>query len=281
MPDENAHLAKKKVVIMDVPIDAVTKTEVLDMIFDQPKNTSEKGKHIITVNPEMILAAQKDTEFMDILQRADMNTADGNGILWAANTQRNAPLISLLKLITLLFKKPVTPLSKLVKGSDLILDIAKRAAQTGDKIFLLGAQPGVAKKAKTHLEKISPGVRIIGTHAGSPSPDEEQEIRSIIKKTQPDILLVAYGAPAQEKWIARNLEKMPSVRTAIGVGGTFDYLAGEVRRAPAWMQRLGLEWLYRLIREPKRLKRIMNAVVIFPIKVMTNGKVIQKKNSIC
>lgn len=285
MQDEKAPMNKgtsgsgtttiERVIIMDVPIDAITTTEVIDMIFDIPKTTLKRGKHIVTINPEMVLAAQKDREFMHILQNTDLNTADGNGLLWAANTQKKSRPMSLLKLLTFIFKKPTTPLPQLIKGSDLVLDIAKYAAQTGDKIFLLGAKPGVAGKAKANLEKMFPGVQIVGTYHGSPEISEEREIKNMISKTEPDILLVAYGAPAQEKWIARNLHEMPSVRVAIGVGGTFDYLSGKIKRAPMWMQRIGIEWLHRLIREPRRLKRIVNAIIVFPIKI------IGKKNRVC
>lgn len=247
---------------MGVPVDALTKSELLDIIFNETK----EQKQIITVNPEMILAAQNDKEFMQILNKSAINTADGTGILWAANTQNDSRLISLLKLLKLLFKKPTTPLPELIKGSNLFLNISEQAAKNGTKIFLLGAQPGVAEKAKTELKKQFPKVQIVGIYSGSPSPYEEEKIKDIINDTNPDVLFVAYGAPAQEKWIARNLRKMPTIKTAIGVGGTFDYISGTIKRAPLLLQNLGLEWLYRLIKEPKRWKRIWNAVVIFPLK---------------
>lgn len=253
---------QKRITIMGVPVDTLTKSELLDSIFNETK----EQKHIITVNPEMILAAQNDKEFMQILNKSAINTADGTGILWAANTQNDTRLISLLKLLKLLFKKPTTPLPELIKGSDLFLNISEQAAKNGTKIFLLGAQPGVAEKAKTELKKQFPKVQIVGIYSGSPSPYEEEKIKDIINDTNPDVLFVAYGAPAQEKWIARNLRKMPTIKTAIGVGGTFDYISGTIKRAPLLLQNLGLEWLYRLIKEPKRWKRIWNAVVIFPLK---------------
>lgn len=253
---------QKRITIMGVPVDILTKSELLDIIFNETK----EQKQIITVNPEMILAAQNDKEFMQILNKSAINTADGTGILWAANIQNNSRLISLFKLIKLLFKKPTTPLPELIKGSDLLLNIAEQAAKNGTKIFLLGAQPGVGEKAKIELEKQFPKVQIVGTYSGSPSPYEEEKIKDIINDTNPDILFVAYGAPAQEKWIARNLHKMPTIKTAIGVGGTFNYISGTIKRAPLLLQNLGLEWLYRLIKEPKRWRRIWNAVVIFPLR---------------
>lgn len=249
---------------MGVPIDVLTTSEVLESIF----TVTPGQKHIITVNPEMILAAQDDQEFMAILQKTSINTADGTGILWAANAQNNGSLIKILKLLKLLFKKPTTPLPELIKGSDMTMDIAKRAATNGTKLFFLGAQPGVGHQAKHELEKTFPGIKIVGTHAGSPSIHEEEKIKDLINEANPDILLVAYGAPAQEKWITRNLHKMPSVKVAIGIGGTLDYISGQVKRAPLFLQNLGLEWLYRLILEPKRWKRIRNATIIFPWKFL-------------
>lgn len=250
---------------MGIPVDALKKNEVLDSIF----NTHKEQIHIITVNPEIILAAQDDKEFMKILNSSTINTADGTGLLWAANTQNNSKIISVLKLFKLIFKKPKTPLPELIKGSDLMLDIAEHAAKNGTKIFLLGAQPGVAHKTKHELEKRFPTISIVGTHSGSPSIHEEEKIKDLINDTNPDILFVAYGAPAQEKWIARNLHKMPTIQVAIGVGGTFDYISDTIKRAPPFLQNLGLEWLYRLIKEPKRWKRIWNAVVVFPNKIIS------------
>lgn len=250
---------------MGVPVDALTKSELLDIIF----NESKEQKQIITINPEMILAAQHDKDFMNILNKSAINTADGTGLLWAANTQNDPKIISFLKLFKLLFKKPTTPLPELIKGADLMLDIAQQAAENGTKIFLLGAQPGVAEKTKIELEKQFPKVQIVGTYSGSPSPYEEEKMKDIINDTNPEILFVAYGAPAQEKWIARNLHKIPTIKAAIGVGGTFDYISGTIKRAPLLLQNLGLEWLYRLIKEPKRWKRIWNAVVVFPHRVVS------------
>lgn len=255
---------QKRITIMGVPVDVLTKSQVLDLIF----STTDKQLHIITVNPEMVLAAQSDKDFMNILNKSSINTADGTGLLWAANTQNDSKIISTLKLLKLLFKKPMTPLPELIKGSDLMLDIAEHSAKNGTKIFLLGAQPGVAERTKLKLEKQFPDITIVGTYSGSTSPYEEEKIKDLINETNPDILFVAYGAPAQEKWISRNLHKMPTIKVAIGVGGTFNYISGTIKRAPLFLQNLGLEWLYRLIKEPKRWKRIWNAVVIFPIQIL-------------
>ena len=120
----------------------------------------------------------------------------------------------------------------------------------------------MAERAAEALQRKYPGLRIAGCYAGSPRRDEEPAIRARIIAAQPTVLLVAYGHPAQDLWIARN-QPLLRVPVAIGVGGVFDYLAGEAPRAPAWMRRIGLEWLYRLIRQPQRWRRILVAVPLF------------------
>ena len=111
-------------------------------------------------------------------------------------------------------------------------------------------------------------LRIAGTFSGSPRDEDAEEIIGKIREAKPHLLLAAFGAPEQDLWISEHLKKLPSVRVAMGVGGTFDFLAGKRRRAPKWMRSIGLEWFYRLLREPKRIKRIFNAVVVFPMLVL-------------
>ena len=126
----------------------------------------------------------------------------------------------------------------------------------------------MAKSAKEILSKKHPGLKIVGTHAGSPKIKEEQSIREKIDDSKADFLFVAYGAPKQEIWISRNLKKLETVKVAVGVGGAFDFVAGKRKRAPKWMQKIGLEWLYRLLQQPTRIKRIYNATIKFSIKVL-------------
>jgi N-acetylglucosaminyldiphosphoundecaprenol N-acetyl-beta-D-mannosaminyltransferase len=126
-------------------------------------------------------------------------------------------------------------------------------------VYLLGAATGVAEQVAERYNKLHPKLKIVGTAAGSPSVRAEKALCAKIAASKAAVLLVAYGSPAQEKWIARNLPKLPRVRLAIGVGGAFDFHAGRVARAPVLLRRLGLEWLYRLLRQPWRLPRIWNA----------------------
>jgi N-acetylglucosaminyldiphosphoundecaprenol N-acetyl-beta-D-mannosaminyltransferase len=158
-----------------------------------------------------------------------------------------------------------------VAGSDLIYRIAERAAQRGWGIYFLGAGEGVAARTAAKLRAIYPELRVAGTFAGSPKIEDEDAIVARVRAARPDILLVAYGAPQQDKWIARNRERL-GAPVSIGVGGSFDFVAEEARRAPVWIRRLGLEWLHRVGRQPWRARRILTAVVLFPLAVLRHGR---------
>lgn len=219
--------------ILGVEIDNVTTEQALQLIA----GFVEQGTphQVVTVNPEFVMTAQRLPAFRDVINGADLRIPDGVGLLWAA-------------------RRLGTPLQERVAGSDMIPLIAQQAARLGHRMFLLGAAPGVAEKAAARLVHLAPGVMIVGTYAGSPAVEEEDEIVELIRTLAPDILLVAYGAPRQELWIARNLDRL-GVPVAMGVGGAFDFLAGVTRRAPLWVQRLGFEWLHRLIHQPWRWRR--------------------------
>lgn len=222
--------------ILGVPIHAETFDSLVDTIARWIATGT--GPHqICTVSPEFVMIAQDDLEFMGVLHSADRCVADGVGLLLAARLLGR-------------------PLPERVTGSDGVPHIAQRAAREGWRLFLLGAAPGVAEKAAARLQVRYPGLCIAGTYAGSPAPEEEHDIIARINTSQANILFVAYGAPRQDKWIARNRDKL-TVQVAMGVGGTFDFIAGTVPRAPVWMQRLALEWLFRLIRQPWRWRRML------------------------
>jgi N-acetylglucosaminyldiphosphoundecaprenol N-acetyl-beta-D-mannosaminyltransferase len=225
------------ITILGVRVDDVTYEETLARI----EGLIQEGRphQIVTVNPEFIVAAQSDAEFLEILNAAALALPDGVGVVWASRLlgQRH-------------------PLRERVAGSDLVPQIAALAEERGYRLFLLGAAVGVAEEAARRLCQQNPGLAIAGTHAGSPSPDEEDEIVALVREARPHVLFVAYGAPAQDKWIARNLERL-GVPICMGVGGTFDFIAGVAVRAPLWVQRLGLEWLYRLWHEPWRWQRML------------------------
>jgi N-acetylglucosaminyldiphosphoundecaprenol N-acetyl-beta-D-mannosaminyltransferase len=149
------------------------------------------------------------------------------------------------------------PLAERVAGSDLVYHLAGLAARLGQRLFLLGAAPGVAAEAAGILQARYPGLIIAGTYAGSPASAENDALVARINGNAADILYVAYGAPRQDIWIARNRMTLSTVRVAIGVGGALDFITGRAVRAPLWLQRLHLEWLHRLWREPWRWRRML------------------------
>ncbi len=205
-------------------------------------------RQMCTANPEFVMAAQRDPEFRRVLNAADVVLPDGVGLLWAARRQGQ-------------------PLPERVAGSDLIYQLAALAAQHAWRVYYLGAAEGVAAATAARLSERYPGLVVAGAYAGSPRLDDEAALVARVQAARPDLLLVAYGAPAQDKWIARNQAQL-GVPVSLGVGGAFDFVAGVAVRAPRWVQRLGLEWLHRLARQPWRLGRILTAVVGFPWAVL-------------
>jgi N-acetylglucosaminyldiphosphoundecaprenol N-acetyl-beta-D-mannosaminyltransferase len=237
----NDRISTRRIPILGVAVDNLTEDDALDHVAGF---IAAGGPHqIVTVNPEFVMEARRNAAFRAALAAADLATPDGIGLLLVAKWRG-------------------TPLRGRVTGVELTGRIAAEAARRGWTLFLLGAAPGVAGRAADALQAHHPGLRIAGCYAGSPGLEDEPGIRALILQARPDVLLVAYGHPAQELWIARN---QPHIRVpvAIGVGGVFDYLAGVTPRAPGWMRRLGLEWLYRLARQPRRWRRILMAVPLF------------------
>ncbi len=220
--------------LLGVPVAAVTMEEALDIL---ERFVSERRTHlVVTSDASSIVRAQEDEEFRRIVQSADLVTPDGIGVVWGAR------LLGL-------------PVYQRVPGVELMAKLCERAAQKGWKVFLLGAKPGVAEQAAKNLQARYPGLKIVGTHHGYFTSEEEPEVIAKIKSAQPDILFVAFGIPKQEKWIARHADEL-QVPICIGVGGSFDVYAGIVKRAPEWVQRLCLEWLYRTVKDPRRLPRL-------------------------
>ena len=236
-PCEPAPLAFcRKIDILGVPVHAITYESWLRQI-DTWIRGEFSAQHVCTVNPEFVMIARGDPIFFNILQRAAICVPDGVGLLWAS-------------------RRLGAPLPERVTGSDGLPLIARHAAERGWTIFFLGAAEGVARKAAEILRARHPGLQIAGAFSGGPSAAQEDEIVELVNASGADILFVAFGAPNQDKWIARNLPRL-QVSMAMGVGGSLDFIAGLVPRAPRWMQRRGLEWLYRLLRQPWRLKRML------------------------
>ncbi|MCY4021130.1 MAG: WecB/TagA/CpsF family glycosyltransferase [Chloroflexi bacterium] len=222
--------------ILDVPVDRLSYPAWMQLIEDWIQADSGPH-HVCTVNPEFIMIARQDPIFFAILNRAALCVADGVGLLWAS-------------------RRLGSPIAERITGSDGVPLIARHAAERGWRIFFLGAGEGIAKKAADILCRRFPRLNVAGTYGGSPTESEEDDIVAMINQARADILFVAYGAPQQDKWIARNLPRL-NVTMAMGIGGSLDFIAGEIPRAPEWMRRRGLEWCYRLLRQPWRLRRML------------------------
>ena len=232
--------------ILGVRIDNVTMAQTLALI--EHWMAEPKVHQICTANPEFVMTAQDDGEFKWVLDSAELNIPDGNGLLLAAKWQKQ-------------------PLTERIAGSELVWHVAEQCATNGWRLFLLGAAPGIAEAAGAILQNKYAGLAIAGTYSGSPAQAENAEIVELINASAADVLWVAYGAPNQDKWIARNRHNLTSVKVAIGVGGALDFIAGTKRRAPRWVQRIKLEWLFRLIQEPWRWRRML-ALPKFVVRVI-------------
>jgi len=190
---------------------------------------------VITANPEFVMLARRDDSLARIAGDAQLVVADGSGIV-AASRLLGDPL-------------PRVP------GRLLVDALVPHLAQRRSPVFFLGAAPGVAERAAAELRRRAPGIVVAGVHAGSAEPEDDALSVAWVRDSGAQVLLVAYGMPKQEQWIARNLPALPGVRLAIGVGGVFDQLAGVQKVPPAALHAIGLEWLWRLAREPRRWRR--------------------------
>ncbi|MCA9875315.1 MAG: WecB/TagA/CpsF family glycosyltransferase [Anaerolineales bacterium] len=230
---------RRLIVILGVPIDDLNMTETLDRLeeFVRVGRATGKGHQIATVNADFVVKSMTDPELRYLLQEADLATADGMPLVWGAR------LLGV-------------DLEGRVAGADMIPALAQRAAEKGYSIYFLGAAPGIAAQAAEILKEQYPGLIVAGVHSPPYSSviDMDPAIIAEIKAARPDILLVAFGNPKQEKWIGMYGRDL-GIPVMIGVGGTLDFITGNTKRAPEWMQRFGLEWLHRLLMEPRRLWR--------------------------
>jgi N-acetylglucosaminyldiphosphoundecaprenol N-acetyl-beta-D-mannosaminyltransferase len=246
----------ESVYILGVRVDRLSEEQALDRIEKMIADHRAGGeqvlcKQIVTVNPEFVMAAQRNLDFRMAINQAALVLPDGTGVVWASRYMGR-------------------PVPERITGTDTIPALARCCAARGYRLYLLGAADGVAEAAGVRLRELAPGLEIAGTYAGSPAAEEEDAIIERIHAAKADVLCVAYGAPAQDLWIWRNLSRLP-VAVAVGVGGAYDFLAGRQRRAPRVMQRLGLEWLYRLYREPWRWRRML-ALPRFIVQVAVRGR---------
>ena len=231
----NATGSPVQVAVMGIPIAPVRMGEAAAWVAAWVQ--SRAGKTVFTVNPEITMLAGRDDEFAAILRASDLNLADGVGVVLAA---RLAGL----------------EIPERVAGADFAEHLGEVGGALGWSIFFLGGREGVARRAGEALARRHPGLRIAGWSEADSGEAADEETVAAINAVNTDLLLVAFGAPGQERWIARNLKSL-DVGVAIGVGGTFDFLAGDIPRAPARMRAVGLEWLYRLINQPSRWRRML------------------------
>jgi len=232
--------------IAGIPVANLTEDETVAAI-DQL--ISDGGSHYASVvNAAKIVAAHRDERLKQILLDADLVTADGMSVVWASRVLRQ-------------------PLKQRVTGIDLWERLVEHAALRGLSVYLLGAREESLRGVVERFTKKYSALKIAGYHNGYFTDSESESLVESIRLSRADLLFVAMGSPAQEYWIASNIENA-GVRLALGVGGSFDHVSGLARRAPLWMQRIGLEWLYRLLREPRRMWRrylIGNSVFIWLI----------------
>lgn len=220
--------------ILGAKLDSLTMEAAVERVASLVKQ--KKPCRVITLNPEFLYRAQSEKKLLELLRRADLITADGEGIVWAGRVAG-------------------TPFPERVTGIDLLLALMPRAAKEGWRIFFLGSAPGVAEEAAENLKKEYPGLQIAGTHHGYYHTDEDEQVAALIRQAAPQLLIAGLGAPKQEIWIDRYIDLIgPAV--AMGVGGSLDVIAGRVVRAPVWMQKMKIEWLGRLLREPSRWRRM-------------------------
>ena len=225
--------------ILGVGVDRVTSDEALERIGTFIAEGREKGTthQVVTANAEIIYRASKNEDMKAIINQAQMVTADGSGVVWAS-------------------KQLGEPLADRVTGIDLVNSICAASAQYGWKLYILGSAPGVADTAAKNICEKYLGCNIIGTHHGYFDAQEEQNILAELRELKPDVLFVALGAPRQEYWIAEHIKAL-GIPVGMGIGGSMDVLSGNVKRAPEWMQKMSLEWLYRFLIQPTRFKRML------------------------
>ncbi len=225
------NIGKKLEKIMNVPVNAVSMNEALDII----KETIDKKSklHIITINAEMIMLSKTNEIFKNILNQAELLIPDGSGVVWALRKQ----------------KIKVKKLPGIELSQNCISELDKN-------VYLLGASKEVIEKAYENLKNKFPNSKIVGFHDGYFKEDNQEHIINDINRLNTDIILVGLGVPRQEKWIRDNLNRL-NASVFIGVGGSFDVFSGKINRAPKIMIKFHLEWLYRLYKEPWRWKRML------------------------
>lgn len=226
-----------RIKLLNTEVDNLTMKEAVERI--EQLILDKKTSYVVTPNVDHIVKLENDIEFQNVYKEADLILTDGMPLIWISRIKKN-------------------PIKEKVSGSDLFPEVCRLASKKGYKIFLLGASDGVAAKAAENLKKRYVNLNIVGTYSPSygfeNKKDEIERIISIVKEAKPDILAVGLGAPKQEKFLYKFREEL-DVPVSLAIGASIDFEAGNIKRAPIWMQNSGLEWFYRLYKEPKRLIR--------------------------
>ena len=241
---------RKCVTLLGIPIDALTMDEAIGKLKEFLRAPGQH--HVMTPNSEMLTEARRNHAFAKVLSETALNVPDSVGLLWGAQVTGQK-------------------LEQRVSGVDVVERLCTDPS-LGASVFFLGGRDGASQKALEVLSNKNPNLKIAGSYEGSPMEEEAHDIIARINQSGAQILFVAYGAPKQDLWISEHLKELPNVKVAMGVGGTFDFLSGNIRRAPFMIRKIGLEWLWRLILEPWRIKRIWTAVVVFPVLVLRYRK---------
>ncbi len=225
----------RNISISGVSFDAVNIDEASEHIFTAIQNKNRTPLTVVTPNPIMVMNAQKNEALFSALSSADLSLADGVGIISAA-------------------KRMGTPLPERVTGIDTAYSVLEKLADVGGSVYLLGAKPGVAEDAAERLTADLIGLRVLGAHHGY--FDDDAEIIKDISEKAPDLLAVCLGSPRQEIWVHKNKDKLIGVGAIICLGGALDVWSGNIKRAPSLFIKLHLEWLWRMLCEPKRMKEL-------------------------
>ena len=235
---------RNKVRILGIDVDNIDVDEAGQITKELIENSNKTCKVIVAPNTEFIMMAQKDEEFYNILRGADLATPDSVGVMIGSKLQKK-------------------PLKQRIPGQMYFRKVLEVGEKEGWTFYLLGGKDDVPALAAENVKKIYPNLKIVGYHEGFFDKDSEEDVIEKINKLQPNVLFVAMGAPIQEKWIAKHKDKL-KVDVAAGQGGTFDYEAGKIKRAPVIFQKLGIEWFWRLMLQPSRFFRM----IVLPIYLM-------------
>ena len=235
---------RETVRILGIDIDNINADEAGEITKNLIENSNKSCKVIVAPNTEFIMMAQKDEEFYNILRGADLATPDSVGVMIGSKLQKK-------------------PLKQRIPGQMYFRKVLEVGEKEGWTFYLLGGKDDVPELATENIRKLYPNIKIVGYHEGFFEQDSEESVIKEINKLQPNVLFVAMGAPLQEKWIEKHKNEL-KVDVAAGQGGTFDYEAGKIKRAPVIFQKLGIEWFWRLMLQPSRFFRM----IVLPIYLM-------------